>query len=196
MLVEDHPWDYRDFEGVIPSRYGAGAVIVWDEGTYETTAIKEKDKKAQEHSITSQFWNGGIQFTLHGHKIKGDFKIARAKDKGENAWYLLKLKDKYAIEGDVTVKDKSVLSKKTLEQVAENPEREWQSHKPAQKSAAKNNDTKPVLIKHGKKAAIPETLNPMLCTLVKEPFNRGGWLYEVTEPYDKFKRHSILHRKG
>jgi len=44
ILVEDHSWDYRNFEGVIPSGYGAGTVIVWDEGTYETTAIKEKDK--------------------------------------------------------------------------------------------------------------------------------------------------------
>ena len=118
MLVEDHPWDYRDFEGIIPSGYGKGTVIVWDEGTYETTAIKEKDKKAQEHSITSQFWKGEIKFTLHGHKVKGDFRIVRARDKGENSWYLWKLKDKYATTKDITAKDKSVLSKKTLEQVA------------------------------------------------------------------------------
>lgn len=60
MLVEDHPWDYRDFAGIIPSGYGKGTVIVWDDGTYETPVIKEKDKKAQEHSITSQFWKGSI----------------------------------------------------------------------------------------------------------------------------------------
>src|SRR4029079_8696445 len=43
MLVEDHPYDYKDFEGIIPSGYGKGTVIIWDEGTYETNAIKEKD---------------------------------------------------------------------------------------------------------------------------------------------------------
>ncbi len=179
MLVEDHPWDYRDFEGVIPSGYGAGTVIVWDEGTYETTAIKEKDKKAQEHSITSQFWKGDIKFILHGHKIKGNFKITRAKEKGENAWYLLKLKDKYASTKDITVKNKSVLSKKTLEQVAANPGREWQSHKPARKSATAKKRPSPIVLKQGIKAAMPASLKPMLCTLVKEPFSKDGWLFEV-----------------
>jgi bifunctional non-homologous end joining protein LigD len=181
MLVEDHPWDYRDFEGIIPSGYGAGTVIVWDEGTYETTAIKEKDKKAQEHSITSQFWKGEIKFTLHGHKVKGDFKIVRARDKGENAWYLWKIKDKYSSVKDITAKDKSVLSKKTLEQVAANPEREWQSHKPAY--SKKTSDTVDVdlskLIKRGNKQSMPESVSPMLCTLVKEPFTKEGWIYEV-----------------
>jgi len=179
MLVEDHPWDYRDFEGIIPSGYGAGTVIVWDEGTYETNDIAEKDKKAQEHSITSQFWKGEIKFTLHGHKIKGDFKITRARDKGENAWYLLKLKDKYATAQDITAKDKSVLSEKTLEQVAANPDREWQSHKPAKKNAATKSTASSILLKYGDKTAMPESLSPMLCTLVKEPFNKEGWLYEV-----------------
>src|SRR4026207_1563804 len=75
MLVEDHPWDYRNFEGIIPSGYGAGTVLVWDKGTYETTQIKERDKKAQEHSVMGQFWKGYIKFSLHGHKLKGAFQI-------------------------------------------------------------------------------------------------------------------------
>ncbi|KAA9037146.1 DNA ligase D [Ginsengibacter hankyongi] len=179
MLVEDHPWDYRDFEGIIPSGYGAGTVIVWDEGTYETKIIKEQGKHTQEHSITSQFWKGEIKFTLHGHKIKGDFKITKAKDKGENAWYLMKLKDKYATTKDVTAKDKSVLSKKTLEQVAAKPEREWESHKPAKKVTATKSIAEPIVLKKGIKAPMPASLSPMLCTLVKEPFNKDGWLYEV-----------------
>src|SRR4051794_24656813 len=135
IMVEDHPWDYKDFEGIIPSGYGAGTVIVWDEGTYETTAIKEKDKKSQEHSITSQFWKGQIKLMLHGHKVKGEFTITRAKEKGENAWYLIKVKDKYATTSDVTEKDKSVYSKLTIEQMAENADaKQWESHKPAYKS--------------------------------------------------------------
>ncbi len=121
MLVEDHPWDYRDFEGIIPSGYGKGTVIVWDEGTYETSAVHQKDKKEQEHSITSQFWKGEIILELHGHKVKGAFKLKRAREKGDNAWYLVKQQDKYATTKDITQKDKSVLSKQTLEQVAANP---------------------------------------------------------------------------
>ncbi len=137
MLVEDHPMDYKNFEGIIPSGYGKGTVIVWDHGKYETTAISEKDKKSQEHSITSQFWKGAINILLRGKKVKGAFKLVRAKDKEDNAWYLWKVKDEYAIKDDITLKDKSVLSRKTLEQIAANPPGEWHSNR---RSAAGRNE--------------------------------------------------------
>src|SRR6187431_3746556 len=47
MMVEDRPFDYRNFEGIIPSGYGAGTVIVWDEGFYEPAGSEGKDKKTQ-----------------------------------------------------------------------------------------------------------------------------------------------------
>jgi len=187
MLVEDHPWDYRNFEGIIPSGYGAGTVIVWDEGTYSTTEIKEKDKKAQEHSISSQFWKGHISFTLKGHKLKGDFTIGKAKDKDDNRWYIHKVKDKYSTSKDVTLNDKSVQSNRTLEQVALNPFNEWKSHKPAVSAEIK----KPTQILKGKKSAFPTTLNPMLCTLIKEPFNSNEWLYEVK--WDGYRIIAFMH---
>lgn len=191
MLVEDHQWDYKDFEGIIPSGYGKGTVIVWDEGSYETTAIKEKDKKSQEHSITSQFWKGQIKLKLQGHKVRGEFTITRAKEKGENAWYLVKVKDKYATEKDITLKDKSVVSKKTLEQVAAAPEREWQSHKPAKDTKIDKNEVFEKVIIAGKKSAFPATIEPMLCTLVAELFTKEGWIYEV-----KWDGYRILAHKN
>jgi bifunctional non-homologous end joining protein LigD len=179
MLVEDHPWDYRNFEGIIPSGYRKGTVIVWDEGTYETTVIIEKDKKSQEHSVMSQFWKGQIKFSLHGHKLKGAFQITRAKDKGDNAWYILKLKDKYATKEDITKKNKSVLSRKTLEQVAADPQVQWESHRPGNKEKPVTVNDISARIKAGSKSVMPSAISPMLCTLIKEPFNHGGWLYEV-----------------
>ncbi len=179
MLVEDHPWDYRDFEGVIPSGYGKGTVIVWDEGTYSTDEINENDKKAQEHSITSQFWKGHINFSLHGKKLKGRFSIGRAKDKEEsNAWYIHKEKDEYATKEDITLNEASVQSGRTLEEVAANPEREWQSHKPGKNSGKQLKDIKLTGDK-GTTSPMPSAIAPMLCTLIREPFTKEGWIYEV-----------------
>ena len=117
MLVEDHPLDYKDFEGVIPKgNYGAGTVIVWDEGTYEPPE-KVKTKKEKEHLLLKGFYSGSLKITLHGKKLKGEFSLVRTPEKGETSWILLKQKDKYAGEEDITKKNKSVLSGKTLEEL-------------------------------------------------------------------------------
>src|SRR5918995_964097 len=93
MLVEDHPYDYKDFEGIIPAgNYGAGTVIVWDKGFYEP-AENAGDKKAQEKSMLKQFYGGEIKITLHGKKLKGGYTLRRIASKGENSWLLMKSKD-------------------------------------------------------------------------------------------------------
>jgi bifunctional non-homologous end joining protein LigD len=81
ILVEDHPVGYIDFEGVIPEgQYGAGAVVIWDSGTYEVAEWKE-DK---------------ISFSLDGAKLKGGFTLTRLKKGKENEWLLIKKKDVHA----------------------------------------------------------------------------------------------------
>ena len=117
MMVEDHPYDYRTFEGIIPSGYGAGTVIVWDEGFYEPADADGMDKKAQDAALQKGIPAGKLHVVLHGKKLKGEYALVKTHGRGENAWLLFKVKDKYVSKEDITLKDKSVISRKTLEQV-------------------------------------------------------------------------------
>ncbi|GAA4317142.1 DNA ligase D [Compostibacter hankyongensis] len=122
MMVEDHPYDYKDFEGIIPEgNYGAGTVIVWDEGTYEPID-GAGEKKEQEKSLLKQLKAGSLKIALKGKKLKGEFALVRTKGMAENSWLLIKHRDKYAAATDVTKKDKSVLSGKSISRMAAAPE--------------------------------------------------------------------------
>src|SRR5215217_8446137 len=76
MMVEDHPYDYRNFEGVIPAgNYGGGTVIVWDEGTYEPMETEGLNRKEQEKLLLKQLYSGNLKIRMHGKKIKGDYAL-------------------------------------------------------------------------------------------------------------------------
>ena len=108
MPVEDHPYDYKEFEGIIPKgEYGGGAVIVWDEGWYEpATDDKLKDKAAQEHWMSNNYCKNAIKITLHGHKLKGDFILIKFKeDKYDGGWRIIKADDKYASKADILLRE-------------------------------------------------------------------------------------------
>ncbi len=119
IMVEDHPYSYKDFEGNIPKgNYGAGNVIVWDNGTYlpaDSTASPEKTLK--EHLD-----KGHLSFILKGKKLKGEFSLVKLKGKQENAWLLIKKNDKFATDVDILLKNKSVISKSTLEDLEKKAE--------------------------------------------------------------------------
>ena len=118
MLVEDHPFDYKDFEGIIPKgNYGAGTVIIWDRGTYEPVE-KVPTKEEQERLLIKQFYSGLIKIKLTGKKLKGVYTLTKIRERGERAWLLKKAKDRFAKKADVTELDRSVLSRKTIEQLA------------------------------------------------------------------------------
>src|ERR1700743_3083817 len=126
MMVEDHPFDYRNFEGIIPEgEYGGGTVIVWDEGTYEP--IEEvKGKKAQEKLLLKQLKSGSLKIKLHGKKLEGEYALVKTHGMGENGWLLIKHNDEFASPGDITKKDKSVLSGKTIAAMEKTSEKVWQ----------------------------------------------------------------------
>jgi bifunctional non-homologous end joining protein LigD len=198
MMVEDHPLDYRDFEGIIPpGNYGAGTVIVWDEGTY-TSIEPLPDKKSQEKLLLKQLREGSLKFILNGRKLKGEFALVKTKGMSENSWLLIKHKDKYASPNDITEKDKSVQSGKTIEKIAATSEKIWQSNRsakkrPAEKVAAAKKQINKATAKKSAPAKkkvnealaeapetpFPETVAPMLATLVDKPFDQPGWLYEI-----------------
>jgi bifunctional non-homologous end joining protein LigD len=124
MMVEDHPYDYRNFEGIIPKgQYGGGTVIVWDEGTYEKAESEEEDKKKMEKALVQGLHKGKIHFILNGKKLKGEFALVKTSGRGENAWLLMKIKDKYAKAEDVLKKEKSVISGKTISQMEKTPDK-------------------------------------------------------------------------
>lgn len=202
MEVEDHPYDYKDFEGIIPKgNYGAGTVIVWDEGTYEPIE-PFTDKKSAERNLFKQWKSGSIKVLLKGKKLKGEFALVKMKGSEDNAWLLIKHKDKYASEVDVTQQDKSVVSKKTLDQVekaaaqnvsevaVEKSEKKTNAMKKAsgkRKSpstkkniaAPKANQEIERILKSAPKANFPQSIKPMLAVLVDEPFDNDDWEFEL-----------------
>lgn len=167
MQVEDHPYDYKDFEGTIAAgNYGAGTVIVWDTGTYEPVE-PIRGKKAREKHLLQQLEAGSLKIRLHGEKLNGEFALVRTR-MTRNSWLLIKHKDEYASKKDVTAKDRSVLSGKTLADLS-----------PATEQAGTPNPLKKKPDPDPSFATGPDTaFRPMLATLA-EPFDADGWLYEI-----------------
>ncbi len=97
MQVEDHPYAYKDFKGVIPEGYGAGIVEIWDKGSYTDL---DKSGEAAEKNLQKGLKAGNLKFILHGKKLKGEFALVKLKKGAENAWLLIKHNDRYAVEED------------------------------------------------------------------------------------------------
>lgn len=196
MMVEDHPYDYRLFEGIIPQgEYGGGTVIVWDEGTYEPIHEIEGKKKQEKH-LLKQLKDGSLKIRLQGNKLKGEYALVKTNGMGENGWLLIKHKDDFASPTDITKKDKSILSGKTIEEMETTSEKVWkggheqlteksdvhsgrQEKKNADKSASNSGPNVESILKKAKKTRIPAGVKPMLATLVDEPFDDPDWVYEV-----------------
>ena len=117
VMVEDHPLDYKDFEGVIPEgNYGAGSVIIWDRGFYHHPSAK--DEKESEKLLLDGLRKGDLKFVLEGEKLQGEFALVKTGKDGKS-WLLLKKKDRYAAKGDILKENRSVVSRKSLEEVLE-----------------------------------------------------------------------------
>src|SRR5205809_1680273 len=88
VMVEDHPLDYRSFEGVIPKgNYGAGTVMVWDEGVYH--ARQTSDPAESKRILKEGLQKGHITIIVAGKKLKGEFALVKLKKGEDNAWLFL-----------------------------------------------------------------------------------------------------------
>jgi bifunctional non-homologous end joining protein LigD len=194
MMVEDHPYSYRTFEGIIPQgQYGGGTVIVWDEGTYEPIE-KIEGKKAQEKHLLKQLKAGSLKIVMHGKKLKGEYALVKTHGMGENGWLLIKHNDKFASTTDITKKEDSVISGKNITEVEETSDNIYgETKRPVEKKKAKppienqiaeevetaSEDDSGDALKKARKSAMPKNIKPMLATLVDEPFDDPDWVYEV-----------------
>src|SRR5690348_3575105 len=188
MHVEEHPMEYGDFEGVIPAKqYGAGTVMVWDRGTW-----LPKTDPAEAYA------KGKLKFELEGEKLKGGWNLVRSrggKYGGENSWLLFKEVDEFARLGAQAqiAEDRpdSVVSGRSLEQIAADKDRVWHSNRSVaanlKSGALRKGDTVQDLakVKGARNAALPELLEAQLATSAKTPPTGPAWVHEIK--YDGYR---------
>ncbi|MBL0950617.1 MAG: ATP-dependent DNA ligase, partial [Pseudomonas sp.] len=168
--VEDHPLDYASFEGSIAEgNYGAGDVIVWDQGIWQPQG-----------DPAAAYQAGKLKFTLVGEKLSGDWTLVRTRLRGsgdKEQWLLIKERDDIARPSDeydiVEAQPQSVISGALVGGPSKEAKRKA-STKPAKSRKAQTE--------------FPDSLAPQLATLAERP-PEGDWLYEV-----KFDGYRILAR--
>src|SRR5213593_388944 len=182
MHVEDHPLDYGGFEGTIPEgNYGAGTVMLWDRGTYEAVSGDPLEG----------YRKGKLHIRLSGEKLKGEWTLVRMRSEdGKEPWLLIKSgEDMKPIPAKRD--NESVLSGKTMEQIAEGHGRVWQSNrqttarhsprKPSVRKAPKSSRaaSDPLAALKGLPREHPRYVSPMKTLLVRNPPPRDGWVFEI-----------------
>jgi bifunctional non-homologous end joining protein LigD len=132
MHVEDHPIEYGTFEGVIPEGYGAGIVMLWDQGTW----------KPESPDVDAALKKGDLKFTLDGYKLKGSWVLVRTGGRGGGSdgrsWLLIKHRDEWSGELDIAeFAPRSVKSDGDFEDIlaADRPD-VWVSNRPAKTGEA------------------------------------------------------------
>ncbi len=183
--VEDHPLDYGGFEGIIPPKqYGAGTVLLWDRGYWSPIG-----------DPVVSYRHGRLKFKLHGQKLRGLWNLVRmgARDgEGKENWLLIKDKDDEACSGgksEVTQRlTESVASGRTIEQIASDRHRVWQSKRPAGKqtdSVSHPQDTEMKHLAGVRRAPQAERISPQLATLASQAPVGNEWVHELK--YDGYR---------
>jgi len=183
--VEDHPWEYGGFEGIIPKgQYGGGTVMVWDRGTWEPHEDVDEGLK-----------KGSLKFALHGEKMKGSWALVRMKPRpGERAdksnWLLIKEHDgQERAESDAPITESapdSVVSGRSIQEIASDRDRVWHSDRTdggttgeqvVPKRARPRDWSKD--LKGVPEEALPKFIEPQLASLASAPPAGGRWVHEI-----------------
>ena len=172
MHVEDHPLDYRDFEGTIPpGNYGAGTVMVWDRGAYSTGS----------GDPAAEYYAGKMRLELSGEKLKGEWLLVRTAE--ANKWYLIR-GGKNARPVTRKKDDQSVLSGRTMRQIAEQNTAQWVSNGEVTGQSRPKKSVKKRRLP-GLPHEPPHFIEPMELQTVKDLPSDGDWIYEVK--FDGFR---------
>ena len=169
VMVEDHPLEYKDFQGVIPEgNYGAGKVYRWDSGTYH--ALGATNRKESEELLRNGLQKGHLTFILNGTVLKGEFALIRLKKASPKDWLLIKKNDEFAGEKDIS----------KLESADEAADKD-----PGKKKRLRIFEKSGLSQALFKQPGSEETVfvlphyDPMLATLIDKPFDSNGWIFEI-----------------
>ncbi len=161
MHVEDHPLEYAEFEGTIPAgNYGAGTVMVWDRGEYEDLT----------GNPTAAFYAGKLHVVMRGSKLKGEWILVKdRREEDSNKWLLIKAGESLPSFSE-KVDDHSVISGRTMGEIAEANDAQWQSNRPVVKTKAK--------VQPGKRVEAT-FIEPMRCKPVTDLPENENWRFEI-----------------
>ena len=178
VQTEDHPIDYGEFEGVIPSGYGAGSVMLWDIGTFEW--VKESAEDFDRSRL-----KGDIKFRLQGTKLSGEYALVHIGERGrryggsndgDKNWLMIKKRDASVVEGFEAIDlDVSVKTGRSLAEIAAEAGGDPREMRRAARARTTPSIAAPSVAPQGLAQAPP----PMLATPVDHPFSRDGWLFEL-----------------
>lgn len=154
VRVEDHPLSYRDFEGLIPKgNYGAGPMIIWDEGTY--SLYETQANESHDQAFLRQYRKGNLKLQFNGQKLRGRFALIRIKSTSGSDWLLIKKRDEFASSADILEKDHSTRSGLSLADIVK-----LDANKKHVTAAAKKKTNKQIL---------PKTVQSILHNQPKQP---------------------------
>ena len=172
MMVEDHPIDYQHFEGIIPNgNYGAGVVLIWDKGTYESLAEKREDDIK---TLRAGLKSGNLKFRLKGDILKGEFALVKLHNAEDNSWLLIKHRDEYA-EDDFNSED---LVPEKIKAMKNNKDGEATQLPSAKKIKAKKKSPEITEEAADDEPHPAKAYKPMMAKLEAKVVDNENWIYE------------------